>query len=186
MWGLAMIRRVSGGEPLRYVVVRPAPGDRSRGVLRARGIRAAAALGRNGIARTKREGDGLTPAGRFHAVAVLFRADRVRRPLSRLPVIAIQRDLGWCDDPNDRSYNRPVRLPFAGSHERMWRADRLYDIVVVIDFNLARPRPGGGSAIFLHVASPDYAPTEGCIGIGRRDLERVIARITQETILRIR
>jgi L,D-peptidoglycan transpeptidase YkuD (ErfK/YbiS/YcfS/YnhG family) len=100
-------------------------------------------------------------------------------------VAAIRPDLGWCDDPSDRNYNRPVRLPYPARHERLWRQDRLYDILVVIDFNVARPRPGGGSAIFLHVAGPDFAPTEGCIAIGRHHLERLIARIGQETILRI-
>jgi L,D-peptidoglycan transpeptidase YkuD (ErfK/YbiS/YcfS/YnhG family) len=148
-----------------------------------RGLRARAALGRAGIGRRKAEGDGSTPAGRFRLVAVFYRADRVPRPRTALPIAAIRPDLGWCDDPADRNYNRPVRLPYAGRHERLWRNDRLYDVVVVLDFNLARPRPGAGSAIFLHVASPDLAPTEGCIAVGAIDLRRLLSRIRLDTIV---
>ncbi|MEX2319228.1 MAG: L,D-transpeptidase family protein [Bauldia sp.] len=143
---------MTGRERLRRIVVRRAPGKESRGVLAARGIRAEAALGRSGIARHKREGDGRTPTGRFRLVAVYYRPDRVDRPRTTLPVAAIRPDLGWCDDPADRRYNRPVRLPYPAHHERLSRNDRLYDIVVVLDFNLVRPHAGAGSAIFLHIA----------------------------------
>ena len=185
MWGPGMILRATGSGRFAQIVVRSTPGPLSRGVLIAAGIRTPAALGRGGIGRVKREGDGRTPAGRFRLLHVFYRPDRARRPLTALPVAAIRPDLGWCDDPSDRNYNRPVSLPYPARHERLWRQDRLYDILVVIDFNVARPRPGGGSAIFLHVAGPDFAPTEGCIAIGRHHLERLIARIGQETILRI-
>src|SRR5260221_8426781 len=97
--------------------------DLNRGILIAGGMRAPCALGRSGIMQTKREGDGATPAGRHRLIGLLYRPDRVRRPVTRLPVARIRRDDGWCDDRGDRRYNRPVRLPYAASHERLWRED---------------------------------------------------------------
>lgn len=186
MWGPEMVWRVTGRERLRRIVVRRAPGKESRGVLAARGIRTEAALGRSGIASHKREGDGRTPTGRFRLVAVYYRSDRVGRPPTAVPVAAIRSDLGWCDDPADRRYNRSVRLPYPAHHERLWRNDRLYDIVVVLDFNLARPRRGAGSAIFLHIADPELAPTEGCIAVDKSDMRRLLARAGPRTIVDVR
>ena len=170
---------------MRQIAVRPAPGNLTRGVLVGPCFRAEAALGRSGIARSKREGDGHTPAGNFRLLSVLYRADRGPKPVTALPTTAFGRDFGWCDDPSDRNYNRQVRLPYAGSHERLWRDDRLYDIVVVLDFNLARPRPGGGSAIFMHVADTDFKPTAGCIALAAHDLRRLLKRVGPETMLTV-
>jgi L,D-peptidoglycan transpeptidase YkuD (ErfK/YbiS/YcfS/YnhG family) len=119
-------------------------------------------------------------------IAVFYRADRVLRPQTALPVSVIRRDDGWCDDPDDRNYNRPVRLPYGGSHEHLWRDDSLYDIVVVLDFNLQRPRPGAGSAIFLHIAAPGFAPTAGCIAVSEATLRRLLAEASQKTVVDIR
>lgn len=122
-------------------------------------------LGRAGRSARKREGDGATPTGSFAIIAVYWRPDRLRRPLAPCPVLPIRRDMGWCDALADRNYNRPVRLPYTASTETMWRADRLYDVVVVLDHN-HRPRiRGRGSAIFMHVARPGLLPTEGCIAL---------------------
>jgi L,D-peptidoglycan transpeptidase YkuD (ErfK/YbiS/YcfS/YnhG family) len=132
------------------------------------------ALGRAGIARGKREGDGATPAGSFPLRRVLYRADRLAPPRGRLPAEPIAPDDGWCDDPDDARYNRPVKLPFAASHERMWREDRLYDLVVVLGHNDDPVKPGAGSAVFLHVAPPDGGSTAGCVGLALDDLLRVV------------
>ena len=129
-----------------------------------------AALGRSGIRALKREGDGGTPLGRFPIRQVLYRADRVPRPRTRLPVRAIRADDGWCEDPADRNYNRLVSLPPRRSADRLIRADHLYDLMLVLGHN-DRPRVRGkGSAIFMHLARPGYAPTAGCIALSRRDL----------------
>lgn len=93
---------------------------------------------------------------------------------TRLPMRPIRADLGWCDAAGDRNYNRPVRLPYAGSHEAMRRADRLYDAVLVLDWNISTRRRGRGSAIFLHLARPGFAPTEGCIAVSRRTMARLL------------
>ena len=128
------------------------------------------ALGRGGIIADKREGDGGTPAGLWPIRRVLYRPDRMARPKTDLPLAAIAPDDGWCDDPADPAYNRPVKLPYAASHEAMWREDGLYDLVGVLGHNDDPPEPGRGSAVFLHVARPDYAPTEGCVALALPDL----------------
>jgi len=134
------------------------------------------ALGRSGRRVRKREGDGATPVGCWRITGVLYRADRVRRPVTRLAVRPIGESDGWCDAPADRNYNRLVRHPYPASAERLWRADNLYDVVVVLSHN-SRPRVrGGGSAIFMHVARPGYAPTEGCIALRQEHLLRLVQR----------
>jgi L,D-peptidoglycan transpeptidase YkuD (ErfK/YbiS/YcfS/YnhG family) len=134
------------------------------------GYRVRCALGRGGVALEKREGDGATPAGVLPMRRVLYRADRLGALETRLPSAPLAREDGWCDDPGDANYNRQVRLPAGARHERLWRADGLYDAIVVLGHNDSPPVPGLGSAIFLHVARPDYGPTEGCIAIVLPDL----------------
>lgn len=144
------------------------------------------ALGRGGITADKREGDGATPAGRFVLREVFYRPDRLRPPPGcRLPVAAIDPGLGWCDDPADVAYNRPVRLPFAASHEQLWREDGLYDLLAVVGYNDDPVIPGRGSAIFLHVARPDYAPTEGCVALALGDLTALLDRCQPGDVLAI-
>ncbi|MGE0745074.1 MAG: L,D-transpeptidase [Rhodospirillales bacterium] len=139
-----------------------------------RGRRLRCAIGRSGIARDKKEGDGATPAGAFAARRVLYRADRLSRPPAAIALAPLDPQDGWCDDPGDAAYNRMVRLPFAGGHERLWRDDGVYDVIVVLGHNDDPVVPGGGSAIFLHVARPDYSPTEGCVALARDDLITVL------------
>ena len=128
------------------------------------------AIGPAGIAVKHREGDGITPVGVFALREVFFRADRLKNIQTELPLWAIERDDGWCDAPEDQSYNRLVKLPYPASAESLWRDDRLYDIVAVIGFNDDPVYSGKGSAIFLHLAKPDYAPTAGCVALAREDL----------------
>ncbi len=145
------------------------------GHLRWQGREVRCALGRSGVAADKREGDGKTPAGRFPLRSVMVRGDRLAPPASRLPCRSIRTDDGWCDDPADPNYNRLVRLPYPGRHERLWRDDHVYDLVVPIGYNDDPVRAGRGSAIFLHVARPDYAPTEGCVALALDDLRELLA-----------
>jgi len=139
------------------------------GVLRCADKAMRCALGRGGIVREKREGDGGTPAGQWPTLSLYYRADRMTRPITGLPVQSITEQDGWCDDPSSQDYNRFVHLPFAASHERLWREDRLYDGLVVLGYNTDPPVPGRGSAIFLHIAQPDYSPTEGCVAVAPAD-----------------
>ena len=156
------------------------------GWLEAGGRRWRCALGRGGIRRDKREGDGATPVGSFALRRLLYRRDRLgEAPATALPAAAMARDDGWCDDPADTAYNRQVTLPFTASHEKLWRDDGLYDVVVVLGHNDEPPVPGLGSAIFLHVARPDYGPTEGCVALALEDLLELLARCGPETMLTV-
>jgi L,D-peptidoglycan transpeptidase YkuD (ErfK/YbiS/YcfS/YnhG family) len=141
------------------------------------GREARAALGRGGVlpAADKREGDGASPAGAWPIRRVLFRPDRGPPPATALPLQPIAPDDGWCDAPADPAYNRPVTLPYPASAERMWRDDGVYDLVVLLGHNDDPAVPGLGSAIFLHLARPDFSPTEGCVALGRDDLKALLA-----------
>jgi L,D-peptidoglycan transpeptidase YkuD (ErfK/YbiS/YcfS/YnhG family) len=164
-------RSRSSGRPLAVFTLAQSA---QRGVLKVGNLTFPCAVGRSGCRARKCEGDGATPAGRWHLLKVLYRTDRVRRPRTALPVSPLRENDGWCDAPGDRNYNRHVRHPYAASAERLWRQDMLYDVVVVLDYN-GRPRARGrGSAIFMHVAKPDYTPTEGCVALARPHLLRVL------------
>ncbi len=143
-----------------------------------------AALGRSGVRTDKHEGDGATPVAALPLRKILYRADRLAAPDCAVPVQALGRDDGWCDDPADRQYNRPVRLPFAASAEALWREDAVYDIIGVLGWNDHPIEPGRGSAIFLHIAQRDYAPTEGCVALAPDDLRRVLAMGLTEIVVR--
>jgi len=124
-------------------------------------------LGRNGARSDKVEGDGATPIGRFPLRAAYYRPDRVGTPRTGLAVQALSPADGWCDDPANVGYNRFVTRPFPARHEQLWRSDGLYDLIVVIGYNDDPPVPGRGSAIFLHCATPDFQPTEGCVALAK-------------------
>jgi L,D-peptidoglycan transpeptidase YkuD (ErfK/YbiS/YcfS/YnhG family) len=157
----------------------------ARGTVRLGGLVWPCALGRAGRRARKREGDGATPIGCWQVAAVLYRRDRMRRPRTGLPVRPIRRDDGWCDAPADRNYNRAVRHPYPASAERLWRADQLYDVVVVLRHNW-RPRVRGrGSAVFVHLARSGYAPTEGCIALKSGHLLRLAQRLRPGARVRV-
>jgi L,D-peptidoglycan transpeptidase YkuD (ErfK/YbiS/YcfS/YnhG family) len=138
-------------------------------VLTGAGLRFRAAHGRSGITARKQEGDGATPAGLLRLVRVLYRADRIKPPACAVPIEPIGPFDGWCDDMDDSAYNRPVRLPCLAGHEALWREDHVYDVIGVLDWNLDPIVKGRGSAIFFHAATPDYAPTAGCVALALPD-----------------
>ena len=144
------------------------------GWLEANGSRYRCALGRGGVQQEKTEGDGVTPVGCFALRHVLYRADRMARPVTTLRCTPIRPNDGWCEDPASPHYNRQVEIPLDAGHERLWRDDGLYDVIVVLGHNDDPPEPGRGSAIFLHVARPDYGPTLGCVAVARDDLLRIL------------
>jgi L,D-peptidoglycan transpeptidase YkuD (ErfK/YbiS/YcfS/YnhG family) len=144
------------------------------------------ALGLGGIRHDKREGDHATPAGDFRLLAGFFRADRVMRKAWPWPMRLIRPSDGWCDDPESAAYNRRAALPCRGSHEKLWRADRLYDLVIVLDYNIRPCRKNRGSAIFLHCARGDFAPTEGCVALRPDDLRKLLPRLARNVRLTIR
>jgi L,D-peptidoglycan transpeptidase YkuD (ErfK/YbiS/YcfS/YnhG family) len=136
-----------------------------------------AAIGPGGIALKTGEGDGITPRGAWPVREVFYRADRMDKPRTALPLHAIEKDDGWCDAPEDNGYNRLVKLPYPASAEAMWRDDHLYDLVVVLGYNDDPVVAGKGSAIFLHLARPDYAPTHGCVALAREDVIMAVEQL---------
>lgn len=145
-----------------------------QGAVEVAGRRLRCAIGRAGCRARKREGDGATPIGVWHLQRVLYRRDRVLRPITGLPVQPLKVDDGWGDAVMDRRYNRRVRHPYAASAERLWRQDGLYDLIVVLDHNQCPRVQGLGSAIFMHVARPGYRPTAGCVALTLADLRQVL------------
>ncbi len=144
------------------------------------------ALGRSGIAADKVEGDGTTPAGRFPIRRLFYRPDRVREMTCAFPTLPMSPADGWCDAPEDPAYNRQVTRPYPASHETMWREDALYDLVLVIGHNDDPVLPGKGSAVFLHLAQPDYSPTDGCVAFSRADFIRLLGSLDRDSHVVIR
>ena len=157
-------RNGKGADPapgLQVLTVRARPGNKSQGLLKAGPAVFRCALGRGGISAAKREGDGATPLAAMRLLSGYHRGRRFPPRATRLPMAPIGPDLGWCEVPDDRNYNRPVKIPYGASHERMLRDDRLYDACLVLDWNIAPRRRGRGSAIFFHLARPGFTPTQG-------------------------
>jgi L,D-peptidoglycan transpeptidase YkuD (ErfK/YbiS/YcfS/YnhG family) len=167
--GAAQISRVSVRQLPRL------PGRPPIGLVRIGAQALFCALGRNGVGVKRREGDSVTPIGRFRITQWMRRPDRWT--VFRADCRAIAKADGWCDDPRSFSYNRAVRLPFRFGAEALWREDGLYDILGVIDFN-HRPRIlTRGSAIFMHIAQDGYRPTAGCIALAAGDFRKIQFRL---------
>ena len=146
------------------------------------------ALGRSGClpAMEKTEGDGATPIGRWPLRRVFYRPDRTAPPQTSLPVIALSPDDGWCDAPLDPLYNKRVRLPYPASHEKLWKDEHVYDVIVEIGHNDDPVVPHRGSAVFMHIARPGFTPTEGCVALRQEDLLTLLAAITPDSHIEIK
>jgi L,D-peptidoglycan transpeptidase YkuD (ErfK/YbiS/YcfS/YnhG family) len=167
--------------PLSLVRVNRAAGNPRRGWLTADGWTIPVALGRGGIKANKREGDGATPRGSFRLRRLWWRADRHPRPPTSLPAQRIGADDGWCENPTDRHYNRPVKVSSQSNADRLKRKDDLYDFIIEIDHN-TRPRVAGrGSAVFIHAARQGFAPTAGCVALELNSLRRLLTRLGPRT-----
>ena len=155
-----------------------ASAEPTHGRLIFRGMEYKCVIGAGGVTDAKREGDQCTPLGTWPLQRVFYRPDRVDPPMTPLRLIAIDKSMGWSDDPSDAAhYNRLVSLPYGHGHEALWREDALYDTVVELGYNDDPPVAGRGSAIFIHVARPDYAPTQGCVALSINALHQVLAMI---------
>ncbi|MDQ6434018.1 L,D-transpeptidase [Mesorhizobium sp. LHD-90] len=174
------------GAGLIRLVVRARPGVPTQGFLQAGQTVFPCALGRGGISANKREGDGATPLGAMRLLGGYFRNDHVRIGGTPLTMEAIRADLGWCEVPDDRNYNRPVKMPYAASHETMRRTDPLYDYCIVLDWNISPRRRGRGSAIFFHLARPGFSPTQGCVAVTAQVMARLLPHLSRRTVLEVR
>jgi L,D-peptidoglycan transpeptidase YkuD (ErfK/YbiS/YcfS/YnhG family) len=174
-------------KPSRVNVIRVfrSPVDHRRGRLEAGNLVIPCALGRSGTRHFKREGDGASPVGRFKILQAFYRPDHGSRPRTGLRLRPIRPTDGWSDDVRDRRYNRLVPLPCATGHEKMWRDDHLYDVVLDIAWNRGPVVKGRGSAIFLHLARPGFLATEGCVAVDKRMIRRLMERIGPNTRIEI-
>lgn len=167
------------------IVVRAKPGDPTKGLLQVGATVFPCALGGGGISADKREGDGATPLAAMRLLSGYFRRDQFVPGRSQLAMRPIEADLGWCEVPDDRNYNRPVKIPYGASHERMKRDDRLYDACIVLDWNIRPRRRGRGSAIFFHLARPGFTPTQGCVAVTARVMARLLPHLSNRTVLKV-
>lgn len=170
---------------VKTILVRPAPGGKSRAIVQVGPLRIPAAIGRTGRTSRKREGDGATPIAAMPLLSGFLRGDRLALPKTALALRRIKPSMLWCDAPGHPSYNRLVQAPFEPSHEEMHRKDGLYDICLVLDWNLTARRRHAGSAIFFHLIRPGYEPTAGCIAVARRDMLRILPHMRPGTIVRV-
>ena len=143
------------------------------------------AIGKRGIRVKKKEGDKITPKGKFRVKTILYRKDRVPNLKSKIVKIPIKKNMGWCDDPKSKDYNKLIKFPFKYSAEKLHRNDNTYDIILVLNYNLNPIRKGKGSAIFIHVASKNYKSTLGCVAVSKRNLKKIIKKINKSTIVNI-
>ena len=170
----------------RLLVARLIGGAPHQGRLIAGTLTLRCALGRAGLTCDKREGDGATPKGRPRLLYAFVRPGRFSRAALLAPTRQTRKDDIWCDDPKSFLYNRHLRGPTRLSHEDLWRSDRLYDFVGVLDYNIRPAVRGRGSAIFFHVATEDLAPTAGCVALRARDLARLLPRLARRATLDVR
>lgn len=167
------------------MTVRRRPGNSTQGLLSVGPLVLRCALGKGGVSSRKREGDGATPLARMRILGGFCRTDGIVARRSPLRLTPIRADLGWCDASGDRNYNYPVDLPYPASHENMRRADHLYDICIVLDWNIAPRSRNRGSAIFMHLARPGYLPTEGCVALAPRDMARLLPLLKAGSVVEV-
>lgn len=173
--------KIKRDRPLDAIRIRAAAGKRRRGWLMAGPQAIPVALGRGGIIANKREGDGGTPKGTFRPRRLWWRADRLPRPQTFLPVRAIRADDVWCEDPASRHYNRPLKLGRDDGGDHLTRDDHLYDFIIEIDHNSSPRIAGRGSAVFLHLARTDFSPTAGCVSMTKSAMLHLLRQMGPET-----
>ena len=142
-------------------------------------------IGKRGISIKKREGDKKTPKGEFKLKYILYRKDRIFNIKTKLKKIIIEKNMGWCDDPCSIQYNKIINYPFKFSAEKLWKKENIYDIIIVIDYNLNPVIKNKGSAIFLHIAKKKYQPTNGCIAVNKKNIRLITSTINKKTKLKI-
>ena len=151
------------------------------GYLKYKDFKFKCALGKAGVGKKKIEGDNITPKGTFNIVKIYYRADRVKKMPSKFRLIKITKKMGWCDDPNSKDYNQLINLPTKYTYEKLYRKDNVYDLLIVLDYNIMPTIKNKGSAIFIHVARKNYKKTSGCIALKKNHLTKLIKAIKKGT-----
>jgi len=155
------------------------------GYLKYENLKFRCALGKAGVKKKKIEGDNITPRGIFKIIKLYYRPDKIKIIKTSIKKIKIRKNMGWCDDPKSRFYNQQIKLPTKYGHERLYRSDNLYDLIVVLNYNINPIAKNKGSAIFLHIAKNSYQKTKGCIGLKKDHLIKIISKIKKNTIIKI-
>ena len=143
--------------------------------------KAKCAIGKRGIGIKRKEGDLITPKCKYKIKYILYRKDRIRKIQSKIKRIAITKSMGWCDDPRSRDYNKLIKLPTNYKYEKLYRKENVYDLILVLNFNMRPIVKKKGSAIFIHIARKNYKKTEGCVAINKISLLRVIKKLKNNT-----
>ena len=154
---------------------------KKKGSLEYKNFKSHCALGKAGIGKKKIEGDNITPKGNFRIVKVYYRKDRIKKIHTKFKLIKIKKNMGWCSDPNSKNYNQQIKLPTRFKHEKLYRKDSLYDIILFINYNINPIVKNKGSAIFIHIAKKNYKPTAGCIALKKMDLIKLLGIIKRNT-----
>jgi L,D-peptidoglycan transpeptidase YkuD (ErfK/YbiS/YcfS/YnhG family) len=139
------------------------------------------ALGKAGIRKKKEEGDNITPKGIYKIIKIYYRDDRIKKISSKFKLIKIRKNMGWCDDPKSKKYNQLIKLPNRYSHEKFFKKDNSYDLIVILNYNINPIIKNKGSAIFIHIAKKNYKSTAGCIALKKDDLLKLIKIIDTNT-----
>jgi L,D-peptidoglycan transpeptidase YkuD (ErfK/YbiS/YcfS/YnhG family) len=155
------------------------------GYLKYRDLKFKCALGKSGIGNKKIEGDNITPKGVFNIIKIYYRKDRVKKLSSKFKLIEITKNMGWCDDPKSRKYNKPIKLPNKYSHEILYRKDNIYDLILVLNYNIKPTIKNKGSAIFIHVAKKNYKKTAGCVALKKANLIKLINTLSKNVSIKI-
>ena len=142
--------------------------------LKYKNFRFRCALGKAGIGKKKKEGDNITPKGLYKIVKSYYRKDRIKKISSKFKLIKITKNIGWCDDPNSEKYNKIVNLPTKYSYEKLYRKDNVYDLILVLNYNMSPVIKNKGSAIFIHITKKKYQPTQGCVALKKNNLLKLI------------
>ena len=147
--------------------------------------KAKCAVGKRGISIKKKEGDFITPKGTFKIREIFYRKDIVQNLITRIKKTVIRKNMGWCDDPKSKKYNKLIYFPFKHSAEKLYRRENIYDIILVLNFNMNPVKKNKGSAIFIHVAKKSFQPTQGCIALNKFELIKLVKSIKVNTIVKI-
>ena len=151
------------------------------GYLKYKDFKFKCALGKAGVGKKKIEGDNITPKGTFEIVKIYYRSDRIKKIYSKIKLFKINKKMGWCNDPISKKYNQLIKLPSKYTHEKLYRQDNVYDLVVVLNYNRTPIIKNKGSAIFIHVAKKNYKKTEGCVALKKKHLVKLIKNIKNKT-----
>ena len=155
------------------------------GYLKYKNFKFRCSLGKAGIKKKTKEGDQVTPKGIFKVIKIYYRKDKIKKIISPIKKIQIKKNMGWCDDPKSDLYNQQIKLPNKFSYEKLYRKDGLYDIILVLNYNTSPIVKKKGSAIFIHIAKRQFKPTEGCIGLKKNDLIKLLKKIKKNTKIKI-